>query len=319
MEVLVTGGAGFLGYHVCERLLEEGHHVLCIDNLSSGSLYNIEKLEQYNNFIFLKRDIKHLQVYDVDVNTKQIWNLACPASPPFYQSKPLDTLDTCYEGTKALLNIARHLGSTMLHFSTSEVYGDPEITPQTEEYWGHVNPVGKRACYDEGKRIAETLCREYIYNCGVDVRIVRIFNTYGPHMRKDDGRVISNFINQAINNLPITIYGAGKQTRSFCYVSDLIRGLFMYMNCPKEKLPKVPILNLGNPDEHTIEEVAKIILKLFPESASTIIYKELPEDDPKQRMPNIDKTKMILDWEPQMSFSDGLQKTLEYFKEINKN
>lgn len=308
MEILVTGGAGFIGYHLCKRLLEDGNTVHCLDNMYTGQEENVEKLNAYNNFYFHKGDV-------IDINTitaiayDQIYNLACPASPVHYQADPIKTFKTSVLGSINLLGLAYKLNARILLASTSEVYGDPEIHPQPESYWGHVNPNGVRSCYDEGKRAAETLFFDYHRQHNVDIKIVRIFNTYGPNMRGDDGRVVSNFIVQALKNEDITIYGTGKQTRSFCYVSDLVDGLIRMMNSRADFSGPV---NLGNPGEFTMLELADKIIELT-NSKSKIIYKPLPQDDPTQRKPVIDLAKKELGWEPTIKLEDGLKKTIEYF------
>ena len=305
MRVLVTGGAGFLGSHLCEVLVKNGHDVVCADNFYTGSKANLSHLLDYSNFEIIRHDVTIPLYIEVD----QIYNLACPASPVHYQSDPVQTTKTSVHGAINMLGLAKRTGARILQASTSEVYGDPEVHPQTEEYWGRVNPIGIRSCYDEGKRCAETLFFDYHRQYSVDTRVIRIFNTYGPNMHPQDGRVVSNFIMQALHNQDITIYGDGNQTRSFCYVDDLIRGIVSYMELDaKEPGP----INLGNPNEFTIRELAELVIKLT-NSSSTIITKSLPEDDPKQRQPDIALAKKILNWEPTIQLEAGLIKTIAYF------
>jgi len=315
MNIVITGGAGFIGSNLCERLLNEGHNVICLDNLYSGRLENIKELLGNKNFKFIKFDICN-DVLDILLRKKvndvdQIYNLACPASPPFYQKDPLKTLDTNYLGMKNMLNVANFFGAKILQASTSEVYGDPKVHPQPETYWGNVNPDGIRSCYDEGKRVAETMCFDYNRKLGTRVKVIRIFNTYGPKMRPDDGRVISNFIMQALKGTEITIYGDGSQTRSFCYVDDLVEAMIRVMNTSDDFVGPI---NLGNPGEFNMLELATKVLK-YTKSNSNIVYKALPQDDPTQRKPVIDLAKKVLDWEPVIKLDEGLQKTIEYFKE----
>lgn len=302
--ILVTGGTGFLGSHLCEKLLELGNYVICLDNNFTGSLDNIAHLRSNPNFEFIRHDVTKEIFIEVD----QIYHLACPASPKNYQYNSIKTIKTNILGTLNILGLAKRTKARILLTSTSEVYGDPQISPQVEEYWGNVNPIGIRSCYDEGKRLAETLMMEYHRNCGVDTRIVRIFNTYGPRLQKDDGRVVSNFIVQALQNKPITVYGDGSQTRSFCYVDDQINGLIKLMDSDYN-LP----VNIGNPHEITVKEIAEIIVKLT-NSKSEIVYEELPKDDPTKRKPDITKARTILGWEPKVGLEEGLTKTIEYFK-----
>jgi UDP-glucuronate decarboxylase len=302
--ILVTGGTGFLGSHLCEKLLELGNYVICLDNNFTGSLDNIAHLRSNPNFEFIRHDVTKEIFIEVD----QIYHLACPASPKNYQYNSIKTIKTNILGTLNMLGLAKRTKARILLTSTSEVYGDPQISPQVEEYWGNVNPIGIRSCYDEGKRLAETLMMEYHRNCGVDTRIVRIFNTYGPRLQKDDGRVVSNFIVQALQNKPITVYGDGSQTRSFCYVDDQINGLIKLMDSDYN-LP----VNIGNPHEITVKEIAEIIVKLT-NSKSEIVYEELPKDDPTKRKPDITKARTILGWEPKVGLEEGLTKTIEYFK-----
>lgn len=302
-KIIVTGGAGFLGSHLCERLIHAGHSVICVDNFCTGSLENIAHLK--DKLTLIQQDIcVPLSLSDpID----EIYNLACPASPKQYQINPLMTLRTCVEGSTQLLEFARKKGAKILQASTSEVYGDPTMHPQKEEYWGNVNPIGIRSCYDEGKRCAETLFFDYQRMYGLDIKVARIFNTFGPRMQEDDGRVVSNFINQAIQDKPITIYGTGNQTRSFCYVDDLISGLIALMESPFSG----PV-NLGNPQEYTITELAELILELT-KSKSTLEYKPLPQDDPQLRCPDITKAKEWLHWHPRVNLIEGLHKTIDYF------
>lgn len=305
-RILVTGGAGFIGSNLCARLLDEGEDIICLDNFFTGSKDNIRKFIGNNRFELVRHDITKEYFAEVD----QIYNLACPASPPHYQYNAIKTIKTSVLGIINMLGLAKRCKATILQASTSEVYGDPKIHPQTEDYWGNVNPIGIRSCYDEGKRCAETLMMDYHRQNNVDTKIVRIFNTYGPNMAQNDGRVVSNFILQALKNEDITIYGDGSQTRSFCYVDDLIEGLIRMMN---SKL--VGPVNLGNPSERTILDFAKLIIKLT-NSKSQIIYKPLPSDDPTQRQPDISLAKKELDWEPKIDIEEGLMKTINYFKEL---
>lgn len=305
-KILVTGGTGFIGNHLCRRLLSEGHYVICLDNNFTGSMKNIEDLRENPNFEFIRHDITESLYLEVD----QIYHLACPASPKAYQYNAIKTIKTNILGTLYALGIAKRTKARILLTSTSEVYGDPKESPQCEEYWGNVNPIGIRSCYDEGKRVAETLMMEYHRNHNVDIRIARIFNTYGPNMDPQDGRVVSNFINQCLKNEDITIYGDGSQTRSFCYVSDMVDGLIKLMETENITGP----INLGNPDERTIKQLAEKIKELIPESSSKIIYKELPSDDPMKRNPDITKAREILGWEPEVKTDDGLNSTIDYFR-----
>ena len=305
-RILVTGGAGFIGSNLCARLLDEGEDIICLDNFFTGTKDNIRKFIGNNRFELVRHNITKEYFAEVD----QIYNLACPASPPHYQYNAIKTIKTSVLGIINMLGLAKRCKATILQASTSEVYGDPKIHPQTEDYWGNVNPIGIRSCYDEGKRCAETLMMDYHRQNNVDTKIVRIFNTYGPNMAQNDGRVVSNFILQALKNEDITIYGDGLQTRSFCYVDDLIEGLIRMMN---SKL--VGPVNLGNPSERTILDFAKLIIKLT-NSKSQIIYKPLPSDDPTQRQPDISLAKKELDWEPKIDIEEGLMKTINYFKEL---
>ena len=307
-RILVTGGAGFIGNHLCRRLLNEGNHVICLDNFFTGLKKHIEDMLGNPNFELIEHDI----VDPVDIKVDQIYNLACPASPPHYQYDPVKTMKTSVLGIINMLELAKKYNATLLHASTSEVYGNPLVHPQQETYWGNVNPIGIRSCYDEGKRAAETLMMDYHRQYGVDIRIIRIFNTYGPNMDPKDGRVVSNCIVQAINNQDITVYGDGSQTRSFCYVSDLVDGAIKMMNNAKKFVGPV---NLGNPSERTVLNLAEIILEMTG-SKSKITFKELPSDDPVKRKPDITKAQEILGWEPKVDIKDGLAKTIEYFKSI---
>ena len=308
MRILVTGGTGFIGSHLCKRLLNEGHYIICLDNNFTGKMENITSIKNNPNFEFIRHDITQPILLEVD----QIYHLACPASPKAYQYNPIKTIKTNILGTLNALGIAKRVKATILLTSTSEVYGDPTINPQVEEYWGNVNPIGIRSCYDEGKRVAETLMMEYNRSNQTQIRIARIFNTYGPNMDKDDGRVVSNFINQAINQQDITIYGTGDQTRSFCYVDDTVEALIKLMNQNETNGP----INIGNPYEMTMNELAQKILTLMPYSSSKIIYEQLPNDDPRQRKPDISKAKEYLDWTPSTKLEDGLNKTIKYFLDI---
>jgi UDP-glucuronate decarboxylase len=304
MRVLVTGGAGFIGSHLCERLLEEGREVICLDNFFTGSKQNIAHLTANPGFELIRHDITEPILLEVD----RIYNLACPASPVHYQYNPVKTIKTSVMGTIHMLGLAKRVGARMLQASTSEVYGDPQVHPQTEEYWGNVNPIGIRSCYDEGKRVAETLMMDYHRQNRVDIKIVRIFNTYGPRMAIKDGRVVSNFIIQALKGEDITVYGDGSQTRSFCFVSDLVEGMLMMMD--SEAFPG-PV-NLGNPVETTILGFAERIIALTG-SKSRIVFKPLPADDPRQRQPDITLARSRLGWEPLISVETGLKKTIDYF------
>ncbi|MFN3884779.1 MAG: UDP-glucuronic acid decarboxylase family protein [Rhodocyclaceae bacterium] len=304
---LVTGGAGFIGSHLCERLLAEGEEVLCVDNFYTGSKDNIRHLLAHPRFELIRHDV-WLPLY---VEAGRIYNLACPASPVHYQKDPVGTTKTSVLGAINMLGLARRRGARLLQASTSEVYGDPQRHPQPEDYWGHVNPIGPRACYDEGKRCAETLCLDYHRQYGLDVRIVRIFNTYGPRMHPNDGRVVSNFIVQALKGEPLTVYGDGQQTRSFCYVDDLVEGLLRMMRQDGEVGP----LNLGNPAEFTILALAELVLRLTG-SKSRLEFRPLPQDDPVQRQPDIRKAQAVLGWAPTVSLEDGLKETIAYFRRV---
>jgi len=307
-KILVTGGAGFLGSHLCERLLNEGNEVICLDNFFTGSKQNIAHLIGNPYFEFIRHDVTMPFFIEVD----QIYNLACPASPIHYQYNPIKTIKTSVMGAINMLGLAKRIRATVLQASTSEVYGDPTIHPQVEEYWGNVNPIGERSCYDEGKRCAESLFVNYHKQNQVDIKIIRIFNTYGPRMHPHDGRVVSNFIVQALNNEDITIYGDGLQTRSFCYVDDLLDGMIRLMNSPKGITGPI---NVGNPEEFTMIELANAVIRLT-NSSSKIIHLPLPSDDPLQRKPDITKAREILGWEPTIKLEEGLTKTINYFKSI---
>ena len=307
-RILVTGGAGFIGSHLCEKLLNQGNEVICLDNLFTGRKENILHLTSNPHFEFIRHDV----IEPIYVECDQIYNLACPASPPHYQFDPVKTAKTGVMGALNVLDLAKHCKARVLQASTSEVYGDPEVHPQPESYWGHVNPNGIRSCYDEGKRMAETLFFDYHRQEGVDIKIVRIFNTYGPRMRPDDGRVVSNFIMQALRGEDITIYGDGKQTRSFCYVDDLVEGLIRMMNSRDGFTGPV---NLGNPGEFTMLELAKLVLELTG-SASKLVHKPLPQDDPTQRRPVIELAKKELGWEPTIPLKSGLLSTIRYFESV---
>ncbi len=308
-RVLVTGGAGFLGSHLIDRLIADGHDLICLDNFFTGSKDNIRHLFSHDHFEFVHHDIIEPVMLEVD----RIYNLACPASPVHYQYNAIKTIKTSVMGTINMLGLAKRVDARILQASTSEVYGDPDIHPQPEEYWGNVNPIGRRACYDEGKRAAECLMMDYHRQNNVDIRIARIFNTYGPRMAIDDGRVVSNFIIQALRKQPLTVYGDGKQTRSFCYVDDLVDGLIRLMNQPDETGP----VNLGNPDELSILELAETIIDLTGTGVE-IKFEPLPTDDPSQRQPNIDRAREVLGWQPGVKLHDGLLKTLEYFEKALK-
>jgi len=301
--ILVTGGTGFIGSNLCEKLLELGNYVICLDNNFTGSLENISHLTSNPNFEFMRHDVTVPLYIEVD----QIYHLACPASPKDYQYDSIKTIKTNVIGTLNMLGLARRTKARILITSTSEVYGDPKISPQHEEYWGNVNPIGIRSCYDERKRLAETLMMEYHRNYNVDTRIVRIFNTYGPRLNKDDGRVVSNFVVQALEGKPLTIYGDGSQTRSFCYIDDQVDGLIKTM-ASDYHLP----INIGNPNELTINEIGEMVLKLTG-SDSKMVYMDLPQDDPMRRNPDITRAREILGWEPKVGLEEGLKKTIEYF------
>jgi UDP-glucuronate decarboxylase len=308
-KILVTGGAGFFGSHLCDRLVAEGHHVLCVDNYFTGSKKNIEHLLPNPNFEVLRQDV----CFPLYVEVDEIYNLACPASPFHYQYDPIQTMKTSVLGAYNLLGLAKRTGAKILQASTSEIYGDPIVHPQTEDYWGNVNPIGIRSCYDEGKRAAETLFMDYYRVHNVRAKIVRIFNTYGPRLANGDGRVVSNFIVQALQGKNITVYGSGQQTRSFCYVDDLINGMMAMMNHADDEY--IGPVNLGNPGEFTIFELAEKVIELTG-SKSTILQMPLPKDDPKQRKPNINEARAMLKWEPKIELKEGLEKTIDYFRKI---
>jgi UDP-glucuronate decarboxylase len=307
-SILVTGGAGFLGSHLCDRLLADGHEVLCADNLFTGSKRNIEHLIGHPRFELLRHDVTFPLYVEVD----EIYNLACPASPIHYQHDPVQTTKTSVHGAINTLGLAKRLKCRIFQASTSEVYGDPSVHPQTEDYWGNVNPVGARSCYDEGKRCAETLFFDYYRQHKLDIKVARIFNTYGPRMHPNDGRVVSNFVVQALRGESITIYGDGSQTRSFCYVDDLIEGFVKLMNSPSGVTGPI---NLGNPGEFTIRELAKLAIELTG-SKSKLIFLPLPSDDPRQRQPSIARAKELLNWQPTISLREGLQQTISYFERL---
>lgn len=309
-RVLVTGGGGFLGSHLCKKLLEKGHEVICVDNFYTGQKRNIHPFLKNPNFEYIRHDVTFPLYLEID----EIYNLACPASPVHYQYSPVQTVKTSVHGAINMLGLAKRVNAKIFQASTSEVYGDPEVHPQTEEYWGKVNPIGIRSCYDEGKRCAETLFFDYHRSCNLNIKVARIFNTYGPNMHPQDGRVVSNFIVQALHNRDITIYGDGSQTRSFCYVDDLIEGFVRLMEETSDDVTG-PI-NLGNPGEFTIKELAEKVIELTG-SSSKLIYLPLPSDDPKQRCPDITKAKKLLKWNPEIALEAGLKKTIAYFKELH--
>lgn len=306
-RILVTGGAGFLGSHLCERLLGQGHDILCVDSFFTGARKNVEHLLHDTRFELLRHDVTFPLYVEVD----EIYNLACPASPVHYQFDPVQTTKTSVHGTINVLGLAKRVKAKVLQASTSEVYGDPEMHPQAEHYWGRVNPIGPRSCYDEGKRCAETLFFDYHRQHGLPIKVARIFNTYGPRMHPDDGRVVSNFIVQALGNKDITVYGDGRQTRSFCFVDDLIQGLIALMET--DSTVTGPI-NLGNPGEFTVRELAELVVELTG-SRSEIVHRPLPQDDPRQRKPDIDRAKRTLGWQPTIDLREGLVRTIEYFRE----
>ncbi|MFO7987196.1 MAG: UDP-glucuronic acid decarboxylase family protein [Desulfatiglandaceae bacterium] len=307
-RILITGGAGFLGSHLCDRLVGEGHEVLCLDNFFTGTKNNIRHLMQKSNFELIRHDLAHPVFLEVD----QIYNLACPASPIHYQYNPVKTIKTNVMGAIHMLGLAKRVQAKILQASTSEIYGDPTVHPQPEGYWGNVNTIGLRSCYDEGKRCAETLFFDYHRQNGVNIRVVRIFNTYGPRMHPNDGRVVSNFIVQALADREITVYGDGSQTRSFCYVDDMIDGMIRMMNSPDTFVGPV---NLGNPGEFTILELAQMIIRLT-QSKSRIVFKPLPQDDPLQRRPDISLAREELHWEPKIGLDQGLKSTIAYFEAL---
>ena len=305
-RILVTGGAGFLGSHLCERLLGLRHEVMCLDNFFTGTKENLLPLRKNSYFEVIRHDV----TLPVHLETDQIYNLACPASPVHYQRDPVETIKTCVHGSINMLGLARRTKARILQTSTSEVYGDPEVHPQTEEYWGNVNPMGIRSCYDEGKRCAESLFYSYHREYATDIRVARLFNTYGPRMHSNDGRVVSNFIVQALRAEDITIYGEGQQTRSFCYVDDLIGGLIAFMEQEQTTGP----INLGNPTETTMLQLAETVIRLTG-SSSKLVFQPLPMDDPKQRCPDVSKAVALLGWEPRVSLDDGLKETIAYFRQ----
>jgi UDP-glucuronate decarboxylase len=307
-RILVTGGAGFIGSHLCERLLDQGHEVLCVDNFYTGARRNVSHLLANANFELLRHDVTFPLFVEVD----EIYNLACPASPIHYQYDPVQTTKTSVHGAINMLGLAKRRKAKIFQASTSEVYGDPTVHPQPEEYWGNVNPIGFRSCYDEGKRCAETLFFDYHRQHRWRIKVARIFNTYGPRMHPNDGRVVSNFIVQALKGEPITLYGEGMQTRSFCYVDDLVEGFLRLMDTPDEVTGPI---NLGNPGEFTIRALAEKVVELTG-SASTIEYRPLPQDDPQQRQPDITKARSVLDWEPTVQLEEGLRRTIAYFDEL---
>jgi len=307
-RVLVTGGAGFIGSHLCERLLERGDEVLCVDNFYTGTRQNVHHLLSNSRFELVRHDI----CFPLYVEVDEIFNLACPASPIHYQFDPVQTTKTSVHGAINMLGLAKRVRAKILQASTSEVYGDPQIHPQIEEYWGNVNPIGPRSCYDEGKRCAETLFFDYRRQHNLRIKIARIFNTYGPRMHPHDGRVVSTFIVQALRNQDITLFGKGDQTRSFCYVDDLVDGLLRLMDTADDVTGP---LNIGNPTEFTIGELAEIVIELTG-SSSAMVHRPLPEDDPKQRRPNISKAEKLIDWRPTIQLRDGLAKTIEYFERL---
>ena len=306
-KILVTGGAGFLGSNLCQKLFNDGNYIYCVDNLYTGRMKNIANLNGKGDFEFINHDITK----PIDLAVDEIYNLACPASPPHYQKDPIYTLNTCYLGTLNMLNLARKNNAKILQASTSEIYGDPLVHPQVEDYRGNVNPIGIRACYDEGKRIGETLCFDFYRQYKTKIKVIRIFNTYGPNMDPADGRVVSNFIIQALQNKDITIYGDGSQTRSFCYIDDLISGMIKVMATDNQFTGPV---NLGNPDEFTVSELAEKVIKLT-QSNSEIVYLQLPLDDPLQRKPVISLAKQEFNWEPKVNLENGLIEAIKYFKQ----
>ena len=307
-RIMVTGGAGFLGSHLIDRLLSEGHEVLCVDNLFTGTKQNIQHLHGNPHFEFMRHDITFPLYVEVD----EIYNLACPASPIHYQYDPVQTTKTSVHGAINVLGLAKRLRCRTFQASTSEVYGDPAVHPQNEDYWGHVNPIGPRSCYDEGKRCAETLFFDYHRQHAMEIKVARIFNTYGPRMHPSDGRVVSNFIMQALRDEPITVYGEGNQTRSFCYVDDLIEGFIALMNSDESITGPI---NLGNPNEFTIRQLAEMVVDMTG-SKSPIVSRPLPADDPRQRQPDISRAKALLDWSPKIELEEGLRATIDYFRTI---
>ena len=307
-KILVTGGAGFIGSWLCDRLVDQGHHVLCVDNYFTGSKQNIAHLLDRKNFEVIRQDV----CFPLYVEVDEIYNLACPASPKYYQLDPIQTAKTSFLGAYNLLGLAKRTGAKILQASTSEIYGDPQVHPQTEDYWGNVNPIGIRSCYDEGKRAAETLFFDYHRQHGVKIKVMRIFNTYGPRMAADDGRVVSNFIVQALQDMPITVYGSGEQTRSFCYVDDTVEAMIRLMATDDSVTGPI---NVGNPSEFTMMELAQKVLQLTG-SASYVVREELPGDDPKQRRPDISQAESLLGWTPTMDVDEGLKRTIRYFQNV---
>ncbi|HIF98169.1 MAG TPA: SDR family oxidoreductase [Myxococcales bacterium] len=305
---LVTGGAGFLGSHLCDRLLAQGHEVICVDNYYTGNKRNLHQVLDNPNFEAIRHDV----TFPIYLETDRIFNLACPASPPKYQNDPIQTTKTSVHGAINMLGLAKRLGIPILQASTSEVYGDPAVHPQTEDYWGHVNPIGPRSCYDEGKRCAETLFFDYHRQLSLEIKVARIFNTYGPRMDANDGRVVSNFVVQALQKRPLTIFGDGSQTRSFCFVDDLVDGLIRLMNSPPEVTGPI---NLGNPSEFTMLELAELVIELTG-TDSSIEFRELPVDDPMRRRPDITRAKEDLEWEPKVALREGLSQTINYFDDL---
>lgn len=312
MKILLTGAAGFLGSHLSKNLIDKGHQVIGLDDFSTGSMENLLEIKKHKNFQIIEHDVR--EPFKVHEKVDAILNFACPASPIHYQSDPVRTIETNFLGIINMLHLAKNSGAILLQASTSEIYGDPTISPQSESYWGNVNPIGIRSCYDEGKRAAETLCFDYKRQYGLDARVIRIFNTYGPNMSPNDGRVVSNFIVQAIQGQDITIYGDGTQTRSFCYVSDLVKGIIRTLEL---KAPLDAPINIGNPGTFTMLELANLVVKLC-NSNSNIVFMPLPSDDPQQRKPDISRAKDILSWEPEIQVEEGLLKTIAYFKFIIK-
>jgi UDP-glucuronate decarboxylase len=310
-RIIVTGGSGFLGSHLCEKLLAQGHEVLCVDNFYTGRRMNILPFIDNKNFELIRHDV----TFPLYLEADEIYNLACPASPVHYQHHPVQTVKTSVHGAINMLGLAKRINAKIFQASTSEVYGDPEVHPQTEDYWGRVNPIGIRSCYDEGKRCAETLFFDYHREHNLRIKVGRIFNTYGPRMHPNDGRVVSNFIVQTLKGEDITIYGDGSQTRSFCYVDDLIEAFVRMMNTQDDVIGPI---NMGNPNEFTIKELAEIVLEMVG-GPSKLVYKPLPSDDPTQRQPDITKAKQLLNWEPKVQLREGLEETISYFKFLQKN
>ncbi len=307
MRTLVTGGAGFIGSHLCERLLADGDEVICLDNFYTGRREHLRHLLDHGDFEVIRHDVIQPILLEVD----RIFHFACPASPVHYQSNPVKTVKTNVMGTINMLGLAKRVRARLLHASTSEVYGDPQVHPQPEEYWGHVNPIGLRSCYDEGKRVAETLCFDYHRQNGVEIRVIRIFNTYGPRMSPDDGRVVSNFVVRALQGQPLEVYGDGSQTRAFCYIDDLVEAAIRMMAQDEQIGP----VNLGNPEEFTIQQLADLVLELTG-SSSSLVRRPLPPDDPVRRRPDISRARALLDWEPTVSLRDGLVRTIAFFDQL---